>query len=128
MAAHRSGRNVHRIQLTLLVVALASVARAAETPPEPAKAPVIEQFGLEQGTTPVKERAGWRKPKRILVGGFIPKIAEQLQASAPDVEFVVVNSPAEAAKQAANVDAVIGLCTPDILAAGKSIRWIQLVT
>ena len=32
------------------------------------------------------------------------------------------------AKQAANVDAAIGFCTPELVAAGKSIRWIQLVT
>src|SRR5262245_41626122 len=129
MPAHRFGhRNLLRIQLTLLALTLGCLVRAAETPPAPAPAAVIEHYGLEEGATPVKERAGWRKPKRILVGGFIPKIAEQLQASAPGVEFVVVNSPAEAAKKAANVDAVIGLCTPDILAAGKSIRWIQLVT
>jgi len=122
MPGHRSEHGLRRSFFVLAL--LASVAGAADAPP----APVIDRYGLEQGATPVKERAGWRKPKRILVGGFIPQIAEQLQASAPDVEFVVVSSPAEAAQKAANVDAVIGLCTPDILANGRSIRWIQLVT
>jgi phosphoglycerate dehydrogenase-like enzyme len=116
----------HGIRLTgfLALALLASLAGAADT----SVAPVIEHYGLEQADTPVKERSGWRKPKRILVGGLIPKIAEQLQAAAPDVEFVVATSPADAVQKAAGVDAVIGLCTPDIIAAGKSIRWIQLVT
>jgi phosphoglycerate dehydrogenase-like enzyme len=102
-----------------MVVLAAGSAGAAES--------VIEHYGLEQAATPVRERAGWRKPKRILVGGLIPNIAQVLQPAAPDVEFIVAK-PGEIAKQAANVDAVIGMCTPEIIAAGKSIRWIQLVT
>ena len=35
-------------------------------------------------------------------------------------------TPGDAREQGADVDAVIGVCTPDIVAAGKSIRWIQL--
>jgi phosphoglycerate dehydrogenase-like enzyme len=88
---------------------------------------VIEHYGLEQAATPVRERPGWQKPKRILVGGLIPGIGQVLQPAAPGVEFIVAK-PGEIAKQAANVDAVIGMCTPEIIAAGKSIRWIQLVT
>jgi phosphoglycerate dehydrogenase-like enzyme len=97
----------------------AGVAGAAES--------VIEHYGLEQAATPVSERPGWRKPKRILVGGQIAGVAQALQSSAPGVEFIVAK-PGEVARQAADVDAVIGMCTPEIIAAGKSIRWIQLVT
>jgi phosphoglycerate dehydrogenase-like enzyme len=88
---------------------------------------VIEHYGLEQATTPVSELPGWRKPKRILVGGFISGVAEHVQAAAPGVE-VVVARPGELAQQAAGADVVIGFCTPELIAAGKSIRWIQLVT
>jgi hypothetical protein len=44
-------------------------AEAADAP-----AGVIEHYGLEQAATPVSERAGWRKPKRILVVSGIPGI------------------------------------------------------
>ncbi len=94
---------------------------------------VIEHYGLEQAATPVSERAGWRKPKRVLVTGWAPEIAEAmragapaLQSTAPGIEFVMA-TPAEAASKAADVDVVIGLCTPQLLAAGKSIKWIQLL-
>lgn len=103
----------------LLFAVLAAGAAPAES--------VIEHYGLEQSATPVKERAGWRKPKRILVGGLIPGVAQVLQPAVPDVEFIVAK-PGEIARQAANVDAVIGICTPELIEAGKSIRWIQLVT
>jgi phosphoglycerate dehydrogenase-like enzyme len=105
----------------------AAATAAAQDSTSPATAGVIEHYGLEQAATPVSERQGWRKPRRILVGSFIPGIAEALQPSAPGIEFVVAK-PGEIAKQAPGVDAVIGFCTPELLAAGKAIRWIQLVT
>ncbi len=88
---------------------------------------VIEHYSLEQAATPVSERPGWRKPKRILVGGMAATIGDALKPVAPDVEFIVAKQ-GEIAKQAANVDAVIGFCTPELVAAGKSIRWIQVTS
>ncbi|MGH8176214.1 MAG: D-2-hydroxyacid dehydrogenase [Steroidobacter sp.] len=93
-----------------------------------AAADVIEHYGLEQAQAPVSERAGWHEPRRVLVGGWIPQLAQQVQAALPGVAVTVAASPAEAAEKAANVDVVIGVCTPEIVAAGKAIRWIQLVT
>jgi phosphoglycerate dehydrogenase-like enzyme len=109
------------------IAVLAAGGAMAQEPASSAPAGVVEHYGLEQAATPVSERPGWRKPKRILVGGFIPGIVEALQSAAPGVEFVVAKQD-EITKQAAHVDAVIGFCTPELLAAGKSIRWIQLVT
>ncbi|HXS88653.1 MAG TPA: D-2-hydroxyacid dehydrogenase [Steroidobacteraceae bacterium] len=109
------------------LVALIAVLAAAGVEAADAPAGVIEHYGLEQAETPVSARPGWHKPKRILVGSFIPGVAEALQSAAPGAEIVVAN-PADIAKQAARADVVIGFCTPEVLAAGKSIRWIQLVT
>jgi hypothetical protein len=105
----------------LAALGIASAA-AADAP-----ASVIAHYGLEQAATPVSERSGWRKPKRILVLSGIPGIVEQLQPVAPGVEIVVA-SREEIAKQAATADVAIGFCTPELVAAGKSLRWIQLVT
>jgi phosphoglycerate dehydrogenase-like enzyme len=75
----------------------------------------------------VRERAGWRKPKRILVGGRIPQLADRVKAVLPDAEVVAATDPADAAKKAADVDVVIGLCSREIVDAGKSIQWIQIL-
>jgi phosphoglycerate dehydrogenase-like enzyme len=99
----------------------------AQEQPGSSAAGVIEHFGLEQAATPVSERPGWRKPKRILVTGGFPGVVEMLQPAAPGVEIIVAR-PGEEAQQAAKADAVIGLCSPELLAAGKSIKWIQLFT
>lgn len=109
------------LSTALLALGVAS-AEAADTP-----ASVIEHYGLEQAATPVSERSGWRKPKRILLGGPAASGADALKPVAPDVEFIVAKQ-GEIARQAANVDAVIGFCTPELFAAGKSIRWIQVTS
>ena len=88
---------------------------------------VIQHYGLEQGDVPVKERKGWRKPQRILVGGFAAQMGPVLQSAVPGVEFIVAGSP-EAKAKLASVDAAIGVCSADLLAAAKSIQWIQMVT
>ena len=92
-----------------------------------AAAGVIADYGLEQTQTPVKERKGWRKPKRILVGGFASRMGPALQSAVPDVEFIVAGSP-EAKAKLATIDAAIGVCNAEMLAAAKSIQWIQMVT
>jgi phosphoglycerate dehydrogenase-like enzyme len=91
---------------------------------------VKEQYQLEEASTPVRERAGWKKPKRILLVGVGAEAIEHLKGAAPDVELVRAGNAIEAQSLAANVDAVIGAgaCTPGILAAGKSIRWVQVLS
>jgi len=50
-----------------------------------------------------------------------------LKRVAPEIEFIPAKTEEDAAKQAADADAVIGFCTPDIVRAGKNLRWIQVV-
>jgi phosphoglycerate dehydrogenase-like enzyme len=88
---------------------------------------VIQHYGLEQAQTPVKERKGWRKPKRILVGGFAAQMGPALQSAAPDVEFIVAGSP-DAKAKLASIDAAIGICNAEMLTAAKNIQWVQMVT
>lgn len=88
---------------------------------------VIQHYGLEQGATPVKERKGWRKPKRILVGGFAAGMAPALQSAVPGVEFIEAGSP-EAKAKLASIDAAIGVCNAELLAAAKPLQWVQMVT
>ena len=120
-----SRRYRHGAWSLVCAFAVCAAAQPADSPPAQN---VVEHYGLEQAASPVSERAGWRKARRILVGGFIPNLAQALGPAPAGVEFVTASTPADAAAKAANVDAVIGICTPEIIAAGKSIRWIQLTS
>src|SRR5438105_8248869 len=55
----------------------------------------------------------------------MPARLAELKRVAPEVEFVQVKTPEDAAKTVEDADAVIGFCTADIVKAGRKLRWIQ---
>jgi phosphoglycerate dehydrogenase-like enzyme len=121
-----SSTTLFRVATLLLATGFSAGAPAAESQDSPVRQ-LIENFGLEQAASPVSQRPGWRKPKRILVDPYFPQLIDTLRAAAPEVEFVAAER-GQLARQATDVDAVIGLCTPEIVAAGNSIRWIGLLS
>jgi len=88
-------------------------------------APLIERLGLEESAVPARELPGWRRPQKILVMNVVPEALPQLRAAAPGVELLLATDAAEAVALAREADAVLGLCSPEVLAAGPGIRWIQ---
>ena len=53
-----------------------------------AAAELVERFELREGAAPVRERAGWQRPKKIVVAD-VP-LADYLRTIAPGVEIVGV--------------------------------------
>ena len=102
------------LAMPLLVGFIPGVEAAESAAPD-----VVQQFGLEEAKTPVSERAGWRKPKKILVSAGL---VEALRSAAPGVDLVTT-----AGANAADIDAVIGSCDPRLIAAGKSIQWVHVM-
>jgi phosphoglycerate dehydrogenase-like enzyme len=89
---------------------------------------LIERFELREGAAPVRERAGWQPPKKIVVAD-VP-LADYLRTVAPGIEIVGVQglrNYAGMAEAVAGADVLIGLCTPEIVARGTSLKWIQLL-
>jgi phosphoglycerate dehydrogenase-like enzyme/glyoxylase-like metal-dependent hydrolase (beta-lactamase superfamily II) len=85
-----------------------------------------EDFGIFEGPSPTKNTPGWTKPRRIVVPNLMPARLAELKRTAPDIEFVPAKTAEDAAKAAADADAVIGFCTPEIVKVGARLRWIQL--
>ncbi len=88
-------------------------------------AALVARLGLEESPTPVRERPGWKPPAKIVVFSRQPESEAALRAAAPGVELLFAGSPEEALKLAGDADAALGLCSPELLAAGPGIRWIQ---
>lgn len=105
-----------------LSVALVSVAGAAD-----AQLGVKERYQLEEAQSPVRDRAGWKKPKAVLLVGMPDQVAQAMQTQSPGVQFLRASSAAEAKALAPKADALVGACSADILAAGQSIRWVQVI-
>ena len=117
------------LRILLLATAVFCSAAKADQPavmPDPGVAAMIVQLGLRESTTPARELAGWQRPKKVLLLNLSPGLLPSLQAVAPGVELVPAKDAAEAVKLAGGVDAVLGFCTPELLAAGAAVRWIQV--
>lgn len=106
------------------LVGAASLAseRALILPPIDA---LITDLGLVAGETPVRERADWAPLRKVLVPNWDPQVLPLLRTAVPGVEFVVARDAAQAAELAPGVDAAVGFCTPELLAAAPKLRWIQ---
>jgi phosphoglycerate dehydrogenase-like enzyme len=89
---------------------------------------LVERFELREGGPPVRARDGWQPPKKVVVAD-VP-LADYLRSIAPGVEIVGIQglrNYADMAEAVAGADVLVGLCTPEIVARGTSLRWIQLL-
>jgi phosphoglycerate dehydrogenase-like enzyme len=121
----RAGAGLAQVLLISAWLGIPTAAADAAASVDPATAALIERLGLVESAAPVRERPGWRKPQRILVWNLAPQLAASLQAAAPGVELLLAKDSTEAAALAKDADAVLGFCSPEVLAAGPNIRWIQ---
>jgi phosphoglycerate dehydrogenase-like enzyme len=84
-----------------------------------------EDLGLIAEKEKPRAAAGWSPPRKVLVALEEPAQLARLARAVPELELVPVTQ-ATAGAFAADADAVIGLCTPEILAHGTKLRWIQV--
>ncbi|MEP7244867.1 MAG: D-2-hydroxyacid dehydrogenase [Gammaproteobacteria bacterium] len=105
-------------------------APAADSDPD-SVANLITSLRLQEGTTPARERKGWRKPKKIVVlGAASPAQREAFAAAAPGAKIVVVKDMDAAAVAATDADVVVGItsykniCEPEVIDSARQLRWI----
>jgi phosphoglycerate dehydrogenase-like enzyme len=110
-----------------LLVAAAPQADEQPVPPSARSADLIEDLGLEVATVASREHPRWRPPRKVVARVDAPERVAWLQSAAPGVEIVGVRTTEEAVQAAAHADAVLGFCSPGIVAAGTELRWIQVL-
>jgi phosphoglycerate dehydrogenase-like enzyme len=88
---------------------------------------LIARFELTEGKVPVRERANWASPRKIVTMRE-ERWAALLRTVVPDAEVVGVDSPEAAVAAVPGADIYVGLCTAAIVKAGTSLRWIHLVS
>jgi phosphoglycerate dehydrogenase-like enzyme len=122
-----SSRNSSAPGLPVALIAaalLAAVVHNADAAAADNAAKLIDDLGLHVAPSPVRERKGWKTPRKILV---LPQIHDQvaeLQQTAPQVKFIELSSNT-AARDIAEADAAIGVCSADLLEKAKNLQWIQ---
>ncbi len=101
-------------------------ASAADTDAETAR--LVAELGLRESATAVSERPGWAPPRKVVIPQADSVRLAWMQQAAPGVTLLPAKDRADAARLAADADAVIGYCTPEVLAAGSRVRWIQVLS
>ncbi len=86
---------------------------------------LIGELGLQESSVALVDRPGWQAPRKIVVMGADAERIAWMQPAAPGVALVGTADRAAAAREAADADAVIGECVPEIIQAGTRIRWVQ---
>src|SRR5438132_4053150 len=87
---------------------------------------LTETYGVTEGPSPTQNTPGWTQPRRIIVPNLMPARLAELKRVAPAIEFIPVRTAEDAAKAVEDADAVVGFCTPDLVKAGKNLRWIHV--
>ena len=94
---------------------------------------LVKSLQLVAAPAPVKQRADWRVPHKVMLLEFgkqdwAPRQA-QFAAAAPHTQIVVAHNMTEALAQAPGTDVLVGfnpeICAPPLLSAAKDLRWIE---
>jgi len=132
-----------RVAASSIAAGFLTIASAKDAPaPVPAADPktleLIHELALPESPTALRDQPGWRAPKRIVVATGNPngtsanQQLDPIRAVAPGVEIVGVANAEELARQAATADAIIGgddtVCDDRVLAAGKKLRWVAVMS
>lgn len=89
---------------------------------------LIREHGLRESETAARDLPGWSKPEKVVVRLIKPQHLGALQAVAPGVEIVAINSASDAAQAITDAQVMIGYCNEKILTAGNQLHWIQVYT
>lgn len=87
---------------------------------------MIEELGLREANLAVRDLPGWSGLRKVVAWADRPDRLSALQAAAPGVDIVLVDSAAAAAGEVADAQALLGFCDEEILANGKELHWIQV--
>jgi phosphoglycerate dehydrogenase-like enzyme len=88
-------------------------------------AQLIQELGLHESAVAMRDRQGWVPPKKVVLMGADAGRVAWMQPAAPGVRLVAAPERADAVREAADADAVIGECVPEVIQAGPRIRWVQ---
>jgi len=90
--ARISGRVIASTLALLASAALAPAARSMDSSPQHTSAQLVNELGLHVAAQPVRERAGWKPPRKILVVARLHEHLPELQQVAPQVKLVELSS------------------------------------
>jgi len=87
---------------------------------------MIEELGLREAQVAVRDLPGYHGLRKVVARLDRPDRLAALQAAAPGVDIVLVDSVEEAAREVVDAQALLGFCDEEILSRGPQLHWIQV--
>jgi phosphoglycerate dehydrogenase-like enzyme len=96
-------------------------------------AAIMTRLRVQEAPQPVKERAQWRAPRKVVLLAFAAGRGwggreEAFAAAAPHAQVLVAKDLPEALKATADADVIVGfnpeICSAKIIDNAKQLRWI----
>ena len=109
----------------LFVTGIFFLLHATASPAEISIDELIRDARIVEGPIAMRDLPHWNGAHKLMISRVGDEV-DALRMLVPNAEFVLVNSEAEAIEMATDVDAIIGLCSARLLAAAKSVVWIQI--
>ena len=109
----------------LLITALTLFCVAGYSHAEISVDQLVMQAGIREGDVAVRDLPRWNAARKILIWDIGIDLAA-ITSSFPGVEFVIADSVADAMQHAGDVDAIVGFCDPDLIAAATELVWVQI--
>ena len=119
---HTPARGAAPIASVLWLIAALPAAAGDE---DAGTASLVAELGLHESEVAMRDRPGWAPPKKVILMGADAARVAWMQPAAPGVRLVAAPARADAVREAADADAVIGECVPEVIEAGPRIRWVQ---
>ena len=94
-------------------------------PEEDEVARLVQELGLRESGVALRDRPGWKPPRKVVVMGADAERIAWLQPAAPGLQLVAAADAAAAVRAVADADALIGECAAVVLQAGTRLRWVQ---
>lgn len=113
-----------RLPLFILMIAT-HIMNVTAACADPSDTDIIAEMGLKESNVPMNKRAGWEMPRKIVVLAENARRVASFQAVAPGVNVVGVRGPRDAAVHMNSADALVGMCSPELVASAPRLKWVQ---
>ena len=92
----------------------------------PAGADIVTELGLRAAPTPVRADPNWAPDGPIVVRIDSSERLDWLREGVPEAKLIGVSNERRALEAMPEATAVMGFCTPEIIAASARLHWVQL--
>jgi len=87
---------------------------------------LVEQAGLVEGQVATRDLPRWQGARKIMIARVSPEDVAMLAGLYPETEFILVGPDGPDLAAAADVDAIVGLCSEALVDAAPNLVWIQI--